>query len=449
MVPLASEIAPKALKDSGITAIEKEVIQTIIKNSGWNLLSSVCAKLDKACKAIEDTFNTAISGWGMELKKLQKTVEEYKHRSDLAKKQVGNVKKVVKAKEQELIERYMDQLNQFSDLAKLRIRDEFQKFAESRKPKDNLSNISPINIFGFGGFGEFGWIKPLEDLFKKQLPFVFDSSKSGSDPYKIKIDSESQAQKVLEAINDFCQPAISDWWMDTEDRLIREGNKIQEELRFEIQQKIQEISNYLSSYLRESLKIKLNHNPIQFPSYEFPTIDDQIKKQQESYRKYEVVTKYKSQTEYRKEKHWVEGGFCGSGYYDYSYKPYTVEVPYEDKVATTKSKTVYEIDLNQTATAITKKIDQQSNASKKMLERIIDKQVMIHFRSAEQQISGYIEKFQNQFDRILKEREIKGAKAQQVRQTIELKKKSLKTHIDELKMIDNSLNAWKPEEVVK
>ncbi len=71
VIPLPSEIAPQALEDSGIPTIQETVIQTITKNSGWNLLSDVLEILDKATKAIEDNLNTQINGWATEIKTLK------------------------------------------------------------------------------------------------------------------------------------------------------------------------------------------------------------------------------------------------------------------------------------------------------------------------------------------------------------------------------------------
>lgn len=66
ITPAPWKIAPQALKDSGIPTVENTVIQTIIQNSGWNLLNDVLAKLDKAAKTTEDSVNVQIKGWDVD-----------------------------------------------------------------------------------------------------------------------------------------------------------------------------------------------------------------------------------------------------------------------------------------------------------------------------------------------------------------------------------------------
>lgn len=89
-LPKMADAAPKALTDSNIPKIEESVIQTVVQNSGWNLLSDALSKLDKAAKAIEDTLNTRISGWEMELEELKQKVEEYKKLLSLPKEKLNS-----------------------------------------------------------------------------------------------------------------------------------------------------------------------------------------------------------------------------------------------------------------------------------------------------------------------------------------------------------------------
>nr|MDJ0519685.1 dynamin family protein [Trichodesmium sp. MO_231.B1] len=61
--------------------------------------------------------------------------------------------------------------------------------------------------------------------------------------------------------------------------MIREGTTIRENLATEIQTKIQVISNQLSTYLGEYLRIELNINPIIIPLLNFEgMIDDKVDK---------------------------------------------------------------------------------------------------------------------------------------------------------------------------
>jgi len=76
-IPAPRKIASQALIDSGIPAIQETVIETITKNAGWNLLSDALAKIDKAAKSLEDTLNTKIYGWEMDISALKQKIEEY------------------------------------------------------------------------------------------------------------------------------------------------------------------------------------------------------------------------------------------------------------------------------------------------------------------------------------------------------------------------------------
>ncbi len=67
LIPPPHKIAPQALIDSGMPEIEAAVIQAIIQNSGANLLEDVLLRLEKSAKAIEDSLNTQIQGWKIEL----------------------------------------------------------------------------------------------------------------------------------------------------------------------------------------------------------------------------------------------------------------------------------------------------------------------------------------------------------------------------------------------
>ncbi len=95
VIPGPKKIAPQALIDSGIPAIQETVIQTIIQNAGWNLLSDVLAKIDKSAKAMEDNLNLQIRGWETELEELKQKVESYRQRSKSAQQKVERVKRSV------------------------------------------------------------------------------------------------------------------------------------------------------------------------------------------------------------------------------------------------------------------------------------------------------------------------------------------------------------------
>ncbi len=248
-----------------------------------------------------------------------------------------------------------------------------------------------------------------------------ETSTQSNDPYKIRVNTKTEADKVSQIINDFVPTNIQNWWtLDAQDKLVRDGTKIRQQLSGTIQNDIQEISNELSDYLGGALQVKLNINQIQFPSFEFPGIDAQIKHQQEVYQRMRKETRWTSRC-------------CASG------ESYQVDVPYKE------TQEFYEIDLGETAKSIKLRIDEQKAINEQLLNRVIEKQVKDDFSSAEKQINDYINRFQSEFDRILEERETKEAEAPEIREHLENQKAELSEYLQELAKIKKSLEAWRPK----
>jgi GTPase Era involved in 16S rRNA processing len=455
IIPAPHKIAPQALADSGILNIQETVIQRITQNSGWNLLSEVVAEIDKAAKAIEDTLNTEIKGWEMGIESLKQKVEDYRIRSEKATYKVESVKKAVEKKKQILIRGFSQGIDGFAEGAKAKIKSEIDKIADSRsanspKPKktqqirqlpqptsDNMGvgqiigGVGELVLGFFPGFGKglgqaFNLTVSLLDKLSESVPDTFNSSvyeqavKSEKlDPYIIRCKTKAEAEKIVKTINNFCAPHIQNWWIDTQDELVREGTNIREELAIRIQENIQEISDELSNYLGDALEVKLNINSIQFPSFDFPGIDARIKDVQVA-----VV-----EIERKKGK---KSSCCDSD-----------QVYYTDE-RVTKNRNFFEVNLRQTLESINLKIDEQISRNRQLLERVIDQQISADFRSAEKQINDYIQRFQNDFDRVLKERKTKEAEAPQILAKLEAKKMKLKEYLSELNSIRQSLDSWKP-----
>jgi hypothetical protein len=247
-----------------------------------------------------------------------------------------------------------------------------------------------------------------------------ETSNKNHDPYKIRVKTETEADKFSQTINNFVAPHIQSWWIDIQDQLVRDGTKIRQQLSGRIQNEIQEISNELSDYLGGALQVKLNINQIQFPSFEFPGIDAQIKHQQEVYQRMRKETRWASRC-------------CASD------ESYQVDVPYKE------TQNFYEIDLRETAKSIKLRIDEQKAINEQLLNRVIEKQITDDFSSAEKQINDYINRFQSEFDRILKERETKEAEAPEIREKLENQKAELSEYLQELAKIKKSLEAWRPK----
>lgn len=469
ITPAPRKIAPQALKDSGIPLVENTVIQTIIQNSGWNLLNDVLAKLDKVAKATEDSLNLQIKGWELEINSLKTKVEEYRIRAESAKKKVQDVKKSVKEQEQILTNRFSQGISIFAEGAKKQIQDEIDRIANSRsgevakaKIQDKVEQLPqraipstipsndvsvdltlPTAIPIFGGFSfSFKVQRPLVEALRKVSPVPFDNPRSSqskiNDPYKIRVDTEKKAQEIGRTINDFCAPHIQNWWIDTQDQLVREGTLIREQLVKKIQADIQQISNELSNHIGESLEVELNINPIQFPQFEFEGIDAQVQHQIEVFTRNQTETRYRTETRTQKSNSLCKGD-----------RTYTEQVPYEATVQVEDQRSLYEVDLRKTAKLINQKIDTQVSGTQMLLHRVIEKQILADFRNAEKQINDYIQRFQDDLDSLLRKREKREAEADQIRTKLEVQKAALNEYLSELTSIRASLDSWKPRQTVK
>ncbi len=473
-IPAPRKIAPQALADSGIPTIQETVIQRITQNSGWNLLSEVVAELDKAAKAMEDTLNTEIKGWKMGIEALKEKVEDYRRRSENARANIESVKKAVEQQKQILISGFSQGINTFADVAKAQIASEIDKIAESRSansPKQKKIQLTPqpmpqiekirfvrqrvgeigeallglIPVFGKGLGTAFKFSASLWDKLSETVPETFNGSvyqpeynPEKFDPYIIRCKTQTEAQKILKTINDVCAPSIESWWIDTQDQLVREGTSIREELATKIQEDIQKISDELSNYLGDALQVKLNINPIQFPSFDFPGIDAGIQRQ------VEVFTRIKNINEVQKESRKNKSNSLCKGD-----QIYTVDVPIEKTIEVQDQRTIYQVDLRQTLEQIKQKIDDNVSGSQLLLEQVIEQQVDSDFRSAERQINDYINRFQNDFDRVLKERKTKEAQAPEILGRLEAQKAKLNQYLRELISIRESLNSWKPSQIIR
>ena len=484
-VPNPSEIAPQALIDSGMMTVETEVIQNIIQNSAWNLLNEVLLKIARQGKAIEDTLNQAVWGWETEFESLKQTVSDFTTHANSARAKLGAVKGLVENQKQILIEGFTQGINLFAEEAKKKIQEEieiiayqrraylkaenksavsYQEFKEQKIQEISKSNFSinwrtiiessgqkvlanEGNSFNFipevgkkleRGFKLFERAKiPLVEKLVKVIPSSltianlaeYDYLKCDDgqndkefDPYKLKVETKEEAKAIEETINQFCAPLIKAWWVDTQDKLIREGTKIRELLAAKIKRDIQEISDELSDYLGDALQVELNIHEIEFPSFEFLGIDAKINQQQE------IIAVVKIRQEKR-----FDDGFCKK-------KVYTVDVPYKSE----EIKSFYEVDMRQTAAEIKNIIDEQVPQTQEVLRRVIDKQISEDFTTAEKQINNYIKRSQTVLNRLLRDRQNKEIQADLVISLFKLQKARLEGYLNQLQEIQKTLNIWKP-----
>ena len=187
-----------------------------------------------------------------------------------------------------------------------------------------------------------------------------------------------------------------------------------------------QISNELSEFIGEELQVELNINQIQFPGDEFAGIDAKIKEQQETYKAKEKNNKYTGKSQ----------GFCELEE-DYNARK-------DEYVSENKQRSYYEVDLLQILQATKQTIDNQASGTQTLLKRVIEKQIKEDFKNAEQQMNDYIERFQVLFDSLIKEREIKEEKREEIRALLEKQKAKLNVYLDELSSTRLDLNSWKP-----
>lgn len=397
-VPKLVDITPKAFLDSGIKTVETSVIQKVVQNSGWNLLSDVLAELSKAAQAIEETLVTEIKGWKMGLGELQEKVDEYKRRSDSARRSVEIVKKSVEAQKQILIGEFSQGFKNFAEKAKTRVASEIERVAQDQSKKASSSDKDQ-NLLSY--------------LWKKFGSF------SSSDPYKIRCKDKNDALRLGKLINEYCTPVIHSFWLDTEDKLVREGTKIREELVEKIKKEIQAISDELSEFLGEALEVEINSNPIHFPKFEFSGIDAQVQHQQQVFAR----TRKETRTKSRK---------CKSD------KVYEVEVPYQETIS------YYEVDLRLTLKEMHRKIDEQVKGNLVLLQRVIEKQVSEDFLKGKKKIDDYINRFQSEFDQLLKQRATREVEAPEIVAKLEIQKAETIEYLIELTSIRELLDSRKP-----
>ncbi|MCW6037599.1 dynamin family protein [Spirulina subsalsa FACHB-351] len=414
MIPSPKKIAPQALQDSLIPIIEKSVVQDVVNNSGWNLLRDVLAKLDKSAKEVEDILNARISGWKIEIKPLRQRMEEYKRLAKSAIVQIRGVKKLVEQQEQKLVNQFKREIVEFAERAKLTIQQEFEIFAQYRF-SELTTTSTPLQLdFPSKSTPTFAGFPVPQRLGESLKKAVRDLLGDEENPYAIRCTSQEEVEKIKQDINRFCSILIKDWWTNTQDKLSRDGTLIRQELVAQIRDNVQQISNELSQYLGEALEITMNINPIQMLVFDFQGIDTQVQRQTENY------------TRWKKEQ---KKAFC---------RDYEVDIQVDDR------RSYYEIDLRLTMEAIKREIDAQTTGSLVVVERVIKKQVSEDFSNAEQQINDYINRFLIEFDRLLRERELREAQVDEILATLEVQKSLLHQYVDEFESIRDSLEMWKP-----
>jgi hypothetical protein len=78
-----------------------------------------------------------------------------------------------------------------------------------------------------------------------------------------------------------------------------------------------------------------------------------------------------------------------------------------------------------------------------LLQRVIEKQVWDDFREGEKQISDYINRFQDEFDSLLKQRATREVEASEVIAILESQRIKMSEYLNELVSIREILDSWK------
>lgn len=444
VIPAPHRIASAALEDSHIPEIQAKVFATVIQSAGWNLLEDVLKQFDKSAGAFQDTLNTEIAGWKQNIETLERRVKEYSRLAETARKKTEALKAKFSQQQELLIQGFEIAIDTFAKASKRQIQEEIDNVVEKRqtdfqRQKDaqasrqeshwiieilNFAREISSTILTFLPVPQFvpRLIDAVGDVIvrggRSLLEYLNDSMREaddfseGGDPYRFKFSNLEQAERFHQQISDFCDPTLRDWWAGIEDRLVREGTQIREELTDMIRLDIQEISDELSIYLGEALEVEINSNPIQFPKFNFNGLDTQVAQLQE---RYSTV-----RNEKRK---------C--------FKVFEYEVP----VKTDKTRNVYEINLRLVLRQIDHQIDATSITTKKTLKQVIKKQVQGDFQNAKKQLEDYINRFEQQLKCLLEERQCHVERTPEKIVALEQAQVNLKSLLNRLNQMKEALKS--------
>lgn len=434
--PNNRDFASQAYADSLISDIEKAVIRSVIQRSGWDLLNDTLQGIEKAINAIDDTLKFRQAGWQTKYSDLKVKVEEYKKKAEIAQKKVNSVKLSVDKQKTFLVSGFQKGISGFAEGAKAAIERELNRIAKERAVDSNaievIENIEvqpfvipdEIKAFGQTAIGALPVPSPMKVVLNAAISLldmitgspasrVTRSPARQNDPYKVKFSDHAEAKCFADQINTFFVCNISDWWIQVEEELINQGTFIQEVLSSKIQADIQAISNELSSYLGETLDIKLKPSPItKISSFEVKGIYTEIQEKLVTLKRYD----------YEKVSSW---SFC---------------LP--DDVITSETIEI-EIDLREILAVIEQRIDNMVAGSGNLLEKTISGRIKDDFGNSEKQIDEYITRFREEFTLLLEQREKVGVDSTQIVKAINEQIAELETYSNKLISVKDSLHSWK------
>jgi hypothetical protein len=343
VTPGPKKIAPQALLDSGIPQIEESIIATIAQNAGISLLTEVLEQFKGVAGELESLIQVSIQGWSIAVEDLERKLEEYVAGADRAQLRLDEIKKKLVEQQQQLTERFNAEVNQFAKEATQKIGDEIDILLD----QFSTNNQSPLG------------------LIRELISYLSQGKLSGN---IIEFSSQEKAQQTYDKINECCTPIIQDFWLGTQDKLVRQGNAIQDKIAREIEQEVQIIANELAIILGEVLEFEIQPTQIKIPSYNFIGIDKMIEKKR---REIEVVKQ--------------KEGCCGS---PKSYK-------------SKKSITSYTIDLLKVKKSFTDAIRRQKIIIQNLIHEVITEQISTDLDQANHQFSEAFQRVRREIEQII------------------------------------------------
>ena len=348
VIPSPRKIAPRALQDSGIPEIEESIIGTIAQNAGVALLRDILGQFSIAANDMETLLQASIQGWNIAVEELEEGLKEYAAGADRARMRLDEIKKNIITQQNQLTQTFNTDVNQFAQQATQKISQEIDAFVNQLNAKNQSSSPAAGRSL-------------IESLFH----FFRDSSVSG---HNIEFDSEEQAERAYDQINKCCTPIIQEFWLTTQDKLVRDGNSIRGQVAREIEQEIQVLSDELTVLLGECLEIDFKPTPIKIPDYNFPGIDQRVEEQ-------------RRQVEERR-----ADKCCTSP------ESYTIEVSY------------YVINFQDVKREFEKAIKRQKITIQGLIEKVVADQIQTDLDKAQHQFEDSFERVERELQDIIQQR---------------------------------------------
>lgn len=382
VIPSPKKIAPRALQDSGIPEIEESIIGTIAQNAGVALLHDILGQFSIAANEMEILLQTSIQGWNIAVEELEEGLQEYAAGADRARMRLDEIKKNIITQQNQLTQTFNTEVNQFAQQATQKISQEIDAFVNQLNAQDRSSHAARQS--------------PFQSLFD----FLSGNTFSG---HNIEFDSKEQAERAYDQINKCCTPIIQEFWLTTQDKLVRDGNSIRGQVAREIEQEIQVLSDELTILLGECLEIDFKPTPIKIPDYNFPGIDQRVEEQ-------------------RKQVQRQRADKCCT-----SPESYTIEV------------FSYVINFQDVKREFEKAIKRQKLTIEKLIEKVVADQIHTDLDKAQQQFEDSFERVERELQHIIQKRSDRSMEVDQAIVSLKEKLAILQQYYQEIDRIKADL----------